>query len=100
MKPTITNNSGIFNIIGSIVTENATSIKEHFEKLIDESDEVIINLDKVKSIDFTGVNVLATLYKKAVKDNKALYIIGKGNKNIQQVFDTTKMDFILSRDVI
>lgn len=100
MKPTIKNNSGVFEIIGSIVTENASSIKEHFETLLENSEEIIINIDQVKSIDFTGVNVLATLYKKAIKSNKALYIIGEGNKNIEKAFNTTKMNFILSRDFV
>lgn len=100
MRPTILNNSGIFEIIGNIVTENASSIKEHFENLFENSDEIIISLDRVHSIDFTGVNVLATLYRKAMEDNKVLYIIGRGNKNIERVFHTTKMDFILSRDVV
>ncbi|NAS32199.1 STAS domain-containing protein [Flavobacteriaceae bacterium R38] len=100
MRPIILNNSGIFEIIGNIVTENASSVKEYFENLFENSDEIIISLDRVNSIDFTGVNALAILYRKAMEDNKALYIIGRGNKNIEKVFNTTKMDFILSRDVV
>jgi len=100
MKPTIVNNSGVFEILGSIITENSSGIKNHFEKLLENKEEVIISIDNVRSIDFTGINVLATLYKKAVKENKALYIIGKSNENIKKMFAITKMDFILSRDFV
>ena len=100
MQPNITNNSGIFEIDGSIVTENAMAIKKQLESALDHSDEVIVNLDKVESIDITGVNALAKLYKKAAKKNKALYLIGKENKNLEELFNATKMGFILSRDFV
>lgn len=100
MDSKITNNSGIFEITGSIVNENATVIKNHFEDLLDSSEELIMNLDRVNAIDATGVNVLTNLYKKAVKKNKALYIIGKENANLKEAFSVTKMDYILSRDFV
>lgn len=102
MEQKITNNSGVFEISGNIIAENASLVKDHFEKLINRSDkgELIISLDRIESIDISGVNALATLYKKAIKSNTALYIIGKQNRNIKEIFSTTKMDFILSRDFV
>ncbi|NAS32194.1 STAS domain-containing protein [Flavobacteriaceae bacterium R38] len=100
MESKIINNSGIFEITGSIVTDNATTIKNHFERLLDKSEELIMNLDRVNTIDATGVNVLSNLYKKAIQKNKALYIIGKENSNLKEAFSATKMDYILSRDFV
>jgi len=100
MESKITNNSGVFEITGSIINENASMIKNHFESLLDSSEELIMNLDRISNIDASGVNVLTNLYKKAVRKNKALYIIGKENEHLKEAFSVTKMDYILSRDFV
>ncbi len=96
----ITNNQGIFEINGKLIFENVKSLQNYFECLIEQSDSLIISIEKVKKIDVSGVNTLALLYRKAMKKNKILSIIGKENKNIQQVFNHTKMNFILRNDFV
>ncbi|WP_459209564.1 STAS domain-containing protein [Aquimarina rhabdastrellae] len=100
MALTIENNHGIFEINGKIHSENVRSLQNYFECLIDISDSLIISIENVKKIDISGVNALGMLYKKAMKGNKALSIIGKDNKNIQSVFKHTKMNFILKNDFV
>ncbi len=94
----ITNNYGVLEINGNIVTENAISLQHHVEQLLYISDRVILSVDHVKNIDASGVRVLTNLYKKAMKGNKIFYIIGKENKKIKTAFG--KVNYILRSDFI
>ncbi|WP_109302572.1 STAS domain-containing protein [Aquimarina sp. AU474] len=94
----ITNNQGIFEIKGSIVRENASSLKRHFEQLLHTSDKVILCVDKVKKIDVTGVNVLTTLFKNAMKNNKVFFVIGKENEKVRKAFGDCS--YVLRNDFV
>ncbi len=94
----ITNNYGIIEITGNIVGENIRSLKKHFEQLLTKSDQIILSVDHVNKIDASGVQMLTTLYKNAMKRNKVFCIIGKENKNIKDAFG--HVSYILRSDFV
>ncbi|MBQ0740143.1 STAS domain-containing protein, partial [Aquimarina celericrescens] len=94
----ITQNQEIFEIRGSITTENAKSLQHHFEKLLCRLIIEIICLDKVKKIDSSGVTVLNKLFRNAAENKKTLYIIGKENKKVSAAFG--KVNYILRSDFV
>jgi anti-anti-sigma regulatory factor len=94
----ITKNQGIFEIKGNIVAENSKSLQHHFEKLLFNSDKVILCIDKVKKIDASGVTVLTKLFRNAVKNNKIFYIIGKENKKVCNAFGN--INYMLRSDFV
>ncbi len=94
----ITNNYGIMELSGNLIRENTRSLKKHFEQLLVKSDRVILSVDRVTKIDASGVQVLTTLYKNAMKHNKIFFIIGKENKKIQKAFG--KVNYILRSDFV
>jgi len=98
MSLQITNNYGIIEISGNLVGENTRALKKHFEQLLALSDQVILSIDHVHSIDASGVQVLTALYRNAMKLNKIFCIIGKENKNIQSAFG--KVNYILRSDFV
>jgi len=98
MALTITNNQGIFEINGNLISQNALSLEHHFQQILSNKEKIVVCLNKVKCIDTYGIIVLTNLYKSAMKNNKILYIIGKENKKIQKAFG--KVNYILRNDFI
>ena len=94
----ITNNSGVLEIIGNITKENSTSLQLHFEQVLTKADKIIISMDKVIKIDSFGVQVLSNLYKKAAKLDKVFFLIGKGNRKVQNAFG--KVNYIFRNDFV
>lgn len=94
----ITSNQGVFELYGDIMGKNAISLQHHFEHLLFTKDMVVLSVDHVKKIDNFGVQVLTSLYKKAMKNNKIFYIIGTENKKLKKAF--SKVNYILRRDII
>lgn len=95
----ITNNSGIFEINGLLNAQNASSMENYFESLIENAKAVTISLDKIKDIDRVAVKCLGSLYKKAITNNKVIYIIGSENKKVRTLFKQEKMFYVLRRDI-
>ncbi|MBQ0733836.1 STAS domain-containing protein [Aquimarina celericrescens] len=94
----ITNNQGVFEINGNIISENSKSLQSHFEQLLHKTDSVFISVDNVKKIDVSGINVLTKLYKSAMKNNKIFFIIGKENEVVKKAFG--KVNYILRSDFL
>ncbi|KAA1243288.1 STAS domain-containing protein [Aquimarina sp. RZ0] len=92
----ITNNYGILEIDGDIKGNNVKSLKKHFEYLLQNKDQVILSLERVKKIDISAVDLLTRLHKKAMSLNKVFYIIGKNNAIINKAFG--KNSYVLKND--
>ncbi len=90
----------MFEVLGELTSENAITLKDHFEQFLKETDNIILNLENVKSMDPDGAHTVERLYLDFMKSNRALHIIGKTNENITGVMKTTKTDYILSDDRI
>jgi len=100
MEFEIKEESGVFNVTGTICASNLTSLKNHFESVIYKADKVILNIEKVRKIDSSGALMLEKLYKKTALSNKVLSIIGKQNPSIVSMMKSTKTHYILSNDRI
>ncbi|SHJ62899.1 STAS domain-containing protein [Aquimarina spongiae] len=94
----ITQNQGIYQVKGSIVAENVNSLRRHCEQLLFSTEKVILCLDKVKRIDASGVHVLNSLFKNAMKENKIFYIIGRQNEQVKNAFG--KVNYMLKNDYL
>ncbi len=91
----ITENAGIIEINGILNTQNANSLKNYFEALINESTFIIVSLNNVVEIDRSGFEVIINLYKKAFSKNKVFYILGEENKKIMDLFQSQKLNYML-----
>jgi len=94
----ITSNQGIFEINGYVIGKNVRSLHNHFEQLLEHTDQIIISIDKIKNIDSAGVKALTKLYKKAMKSNKIFHVIGEGNKIVKKAFGEN--NYIIRKDFI
>lgn len=94
----ITNNAGIFEINGSLNSQNATSLKNYFEALINESSFIVISLHQIIDLDKTGFQLIIALYKKALSKNKAFYIVGHQNQKVVELFKNEKLSFLLNNN--
>ncbi len=90
--------SGMFEVLGSISSQNMTSLKNYVESVILSSDSIVLNIEKVNEIDRSGAFMLEKLYKNAVYKNKIISIIGRQNKKITEMMMNTKTHYILSND--
>ncbi|WP_445711573.1 STAS domain-containing protein [Flavobacterium sp.] len=88
-------NLGVFEINGSLNSQNTKSFRKHFETLIEQSRSITISLDEIKEMDNAAVNAIAYLYKKATESNKIFYIIGKQNQKVNSVFSEENLNYIL-----
>lgn len=82
MELRILKKNGTFELSGSLNTKTSRSFIIHFEYLINTFKNVSVNIDKVKTIDTSGVEALKTLIAISLKNNNIFYIIGKGCKGI------------------
>ena len=91
---------GIFEIEGKLAAENVKSLKHHVETLLNAGKDVILSLDKLEKIDASGINVISNLYKKAIRNNKIFYVIGRDNKKIAKALKRPKLRYIVRRDIL
>lgn len=96
----ITETQGMFSVYGTLNSANANNLNRHMQRFINPSNPVILNLEKLKSIDISAAIVLKQMYQKAMRDSSVLSIIGTTNDAIIPVLKETKTSFILSDDRI
>lgn len=88
----------VVTVVGELTSENAVTLKQHFESFLSEVDEIILNLDDVTYIESGGAFTMEQLYLDFIKRNNGFQIIGRENKNIAVVMKGTKTSYILSDD--
>ncbi|WP_298363694.1 STAS domain-containing protein [uncultured Lutibacter sp.] len=86
MALSITKQSGTYEINGELNSQTINSIKNYFELLIDQSAYIKLSINKIKGMDSAGVKFISSLYKKAVKKNKAFFIVDLYDKELVQLF--------------
>ena len=86
---------GVYEINGFLNSQNGESLKNHFEALIEHSKGIVLSLNKVLDIDSCAVNIIASLQKRASLSDKMFYIIGMGNKKVNEQFTVLNLDGIL-----
>ncbi|GGW54848.1 hypothetical protein DFQ11_101392 [Winogradskyella epiphytica] len=82
----ITNYNNRFQIKGSLNKLNLKTFNSHFENIFDKMDNVLLDIEQVKSIDRAGVMCLARLHNESIEKSKRFSIIGLGCKELYQHF--------------
>ena len=91
----ITENAGVLEINGTLNMQNANSLKNYFEALINQSTFIIISLNNVVDMDKSSFDVIINLYKKALSKNKVFYILSEENKKVIDLFQAQKLNYML-----
>jgi anti-anti-sigma regulatory factor len=86
---------GVYEINGFLNSQNGESLKNHFEALLEHSKGIVLSLNKVLDIDSNGVSMIASLQKSASLSDKMFYIIGMGNKKVNEQFSALNLDGLL-----
>ncbi|WP_459209565.1 STAS domain-containing protein [Aquimarina rhabdastrellae] len=94
----ITNNLGTYEIEGEFTSKNSLLVREKFNYLLDHYEEVVMCLGKVKKIDKSALCVLLDIYSKAKRRSKVLFVLGKKNKYISDMFTKSQMNYIFKND--
>lgn len=98
MKFQIRNNKGTIEIVGNFTTAYASAVQEYFDYLLDHYEEVVMCVKQVHTMDKKAAKVLSSIYEKAKKRNKILFVLGKKNTAIRQAFQQYKITHIFRND--
>jgi ABC-type transporter Mla MlaB component len=80
MALSITKQADIFELEGELTPSNIASLKPYFELLMEQSHFVKLSINKLKELDYSGIQFVSSLYQKAVETNKAFFIVNLTNK--------------------
>ncbi|MCS7165282.1 MAG: STAS domain-containing protein [Candidatus Calescibacterium sp.] len=78
----------IIEIEGEVDTYTSSKIKQDILKVVDQTQKIVISMEKVKFIDSTGLGILIGVLKK-VKEKEGEMIIVSPNSYINQIFEIT-----------
>ena len=82
--------NGTFELQGSLTTATTRSFIIHFEHMINTVKNVTVNIDKVNTIDVSGVEALKTLIAIALRSNNVFSVVGNRCK---EIYDDYKSAF-------
>lgn len=82
----ITSYNNRFQIRGTLNKLNVKTFNAHFANIFDRLDEILLDIEKVESIDRAGVMALARLHNESIVKSKRLSIIGLGCKELYEHF--------------
>ncbi|MGM0369673.1 MAG: STAS domain-containing protein [Bacillota bacterium] len=75
---------------------NSQSLKEELLELIEEGyTEIIIDFDKVQSVDSSGLGKLLLIHKRLKERNGKLKIINVNSEYVQKMFSMIHLDKVL-----
>ncbi len=94
MNLQIIHTAGRFEVVGNFTLNNTELVKQQFNYLLDNYEEVVMSLRKVEKIDQNGIQVLKDIYAKANKRSKILFVFGKENNVIKKAFKKNKVNYI------
>jgi len=82
MALTIKENHGLFSVAGAINKTTAQHFQTYFEKILNASGDLTIDIENIKEIDADGINAIRALYNNARNFDRGFLIIGNVTKNI------------------
>ena len=82
MTLTITHFNNVYRIKGCLVKFTIKTFQNELKHIFETSDNIILNLRGLVTIDSHGVNAIAKLHNEALTKNKKLAIIGFGNNEL------------------
>ena len=102
----ITNYNNRFKIKGTLNKLNLKTFNAHFANIFDKVDNVLLDIERVDSIDRAGVMALARLHNESITKSKSLSIIGLGCKELYQHFkseepkQTATENFVVTNTIV
>lgn len=82
----ITHYNNRFKIKGTLNKLNLKTFNAKFANIFDRTDEVLLDIENVETIDRAGVMALARLHNESITKSKRLSIIGLGCKDLYEHF--------------
>ncbi len=96
----ILENHGLFEISGSVTSQNLGVLKVYFDSVFESHDVVVLSIEKVVEMDSTAALFFEKLYREVAVNQKVLSIVGRENMDIAEIMSLTGTDYILSSDRI
>ena len=87
----ITQQNGTFLLNGQLNSTTSRSFIIHFEYIIEQHQNVVINIDGVDEIDYDGLEGIKTITAIALRNHKMFSVIGNGCKDIYQDFNCSQV---------
>ena len=78
----ITNSLDTFKVTGVLNKTNVKKFQIYFKNIFSTTNELVINIEELKSIDREGVSAFEDIYKQSLKAHKPFFITGLGSKEI------------------
>ncbi|MBU2945122.1 STAS domain-containing protein [Zobellia uliginosa] len=91
----IAESRGIFCIYGTLNSNSATILSRHIGRYFGSDRRIVINLERITSIDVNGASALKELYENAIKNNRQLTILGKKNADVLSILQEINSTHIL-----
>lgn len=89
MSLEITHSKDAFIIEGDLNQSNVSKFNSLFENAFADSYQLVINIENLRSADVAGVSAFEALYQRSVKHKKRLVLVGYGNRDLYNHFETT-----------
>ena len=100
MSLEIRENRGIFEVLGSVSTQQIGALNSYFSAVLEQEDNIVVSLEKVTQLDTSAAHFFEKLYQNSAKQNKVVALIGRQNGSLVDVLNATKTQYILSPDRI
>ncbi|KQC30136.1 STAS domain-containing protein [Flagellimonas eckloniae] len=98
MSLEIRENRGIFEILGNVSIQHVGTLNSYFDSILEQHENFVVSLEKVTTLDSAAARFFEKLYQKSAKQNKVISLIGRQNRSISEIMNTTKTNYILSTD--
>ncbi|KPM31187.1 Hypothetical protein I595_2451 [Croceitalea dokdonensis DOKDO 023] len=89
---------GIFEILGTVTSQNLGALSIYFQTVLEKEESIVVNIEGVVKMDSSSALFFEKLYKEAAASHKVVTIVGKQNADIAKIMRMTKTDYILSPD--
>lgn len=96
----IKKNNNVYEISGSLNSSNTEVFKKHFKSIVEQSKLVMISLKNLSEIDSESVRMLHRMYKTAMNKNRVIYLLGKSNEKVKNMFSEQRIQFILHKTIL
>jgi len=80
-----------FELKGSLNKSNVDIFKTHFKNIFNSTNQIVINIDELKSIDNDGVLAFEELYRQSLKKNNKMFITGLGCRDMYDHLKTIEV---------
>lgn len=78
--------AGVYEVNGELNSQNNKSLKNYFEVLLEQTNALIISVNKDVKMSKEGLSTFVSLYNLALIKNKKFKIIDKSKKQLKKQF--------------